>query len=453
MSVPPPDGGGRRAGGHTRRAAAAVVAGAVLGATASAATALLLYTGHGFLRAAGLLVSSTIMALAAGVWAGGDSGGSPAPGHAAVGAAPRGRWIALLGVLVAAGVFCTYWRVRPAVHDVPAAGALAVLLLLAAPAYAAGSALSGLAARERVRLPHGTAGGIAAAAAAGAALGVLLATTVLIQALEPYAIYYGAAGFTAAAALLDTGADPPTRHSGDLHMIDHVALITGIGERGQLGYAIARRFLAAGARVVVTSRSEAIDELAAELAEEGTVIPVRADLLADHDVKRLVDAVSDRFDRLDSLINVAGGLTVMGPVAETSPEAWDAEVERNTGTALRMCRAALPLLRASRGAIINFASPAGARAVAGLGAYSAAKAGVIALTRTLAIEEKGNGVRVNAVAPGMVDTAQNRATLGEVDEATFVAREDVAEAVLFLAGPGARGISGETVHVTGPAPD
>jgi NAD(P)-dependent dehydrogenase (short-subunit alcohol dehydrogenase family) len=86
--------------------------------------------------------------------------------------------------------------------------------------------------------------------------------------------------------------------------------------------------------------------------------------------------------------------------------------------------------------------------VAKLGAYSAAKASVIALTRALALEEKANGVRVNAIAPGFMDTAQNRQSAG--DDAVFVTRQDVASAVLFLASREARGISGELIHVLGP---
>jgi NAD(P)-dependent dehydrogenase (short-subunit alcohol dehydrogenase family) len=109
-----------------------------------------------------------------------------------------------------------------------------------------------------------------------------------------------------------------------------------------------------------------------------------------------------------------------------------------------LTRAALPALRRSQGAVVNFASPAVERVPATLGAYAAAKAGVVALTRALAAEEKGHGVRVNAIAPGTMDTAQNRESM---PDARYVKRADVAEAALFLASRAAAGVSGEVLTV------
>lgn len=242
-------------------------------------------------------------------------------------------------------------------------------------------------------------------------------------------------------------------------MIDRVVIVTGAADRGQLGYVIAERFLQAGAHVVISARSDALEDATAGLeaaatldagarpAQRGDVLAVRADLTSDDDVARIISTVQERFGRLDALINVAGGLSVVASVEDTTPAEWQREIERNAGTALRLSRAALPLLRESRGAIVNFASPAALRAPAKLAAYSAAKAAVIALTRSLAIEEKKTGVRVNAIAPGMMDTAQNRAETGE--DVTYVSREDVASVTVFLAGPGAAAITGETIHVLG----
>ena len=150
-------------------------------------------------------------------------------------------------------------------------------------------------------------------------------------------------------------------------------------------------------------------------------------------------------ERADDILEVRS-VTPYG-VVDTTPEEWQREIERNAGTALRLSRAALPLLRESRGSIVNFAAPAATRAVARLAAYSAAKAAVVALTRALAIEEKSNGVRVNAIAPGLMDTDQNRREMGE--DVTYVGRDDVASVALFLAGPASRGITGETVQVLG----
>lgn len=425
---------------HRRgRIAAAFATGLALGAVSSAGIALLLYTGQGFLRAAGLLVSSTILAVAAGLWAGAPEPRSTAP------VATRTRWLALILALIAGGLLSGFWGARAPLRELAAGGALAVLLALALPAYTAGALLAGLHARNRAGSQ--TAGALAAAATAGVAFGALLAAAFLIQTFEPYGIYYGSAALLAAASLLDRGDGRASITTGEAHMIGHVVIVTGAADTGQLGYTVARRFLDAGAHVVISARSEAIEDAADSLAAYGEVLAVRADLLDDGDVARLIGETHDRFGRLDALINVAGGLSVIATVEHTTPADWESEIERNAGTMLRVTRAALPLLRESRGAIVNFASPAALRAPPGLAAYSAAKAAIVALTRSLAIEEKGNGVRVNAIAPGTIDTTQNLA--GAREGAEFVTREQVASVVLFLAGPASTGVTGETVHVLG----
>lgn len=425
---------------HRRgRITAALATGLALGAVSSAGIALLLYTGQGFLRAAGLLVSSTILAVAAGLWA-----GAPEPRSTAL-VATRARWLSLILVLIAGGLLSSFWGARAPLREIAAGGALAVLLALALPAYTAGALLAGLHARNRERA-H-AAGALGAAATAGVAFGVLLAAAFLIQTFEPFAIYYGSAVLLAAASLLDRSGDRASLATGETHMIGRVVIVTGAADTGQLGYTIARRFLEAGAHVVISGRSNAIDDAADSLAQFGEVLAVRADLLDDGDVARLIEETHHRFGRLDALINVAGGLSVIATVENTTPAEWEREIERNAGTALRLTRAALPLLRESRGAIVNLASPAALRAPANLAAYSAAKAAIVALTRSLAIEEKGNGVRANAIAPGMIDTEQN--VKGSAERAELVTRDQVASVVLFLAGHASSGVTGETVHVLG----
>ena len=406
-----------------RTAIAAVLVGVVLGATATAGVTLLLYTGAGFLRAAGLLVSSVVMAVAAGLWA------------AAPTRMTRARWVGFAIALLVAGIATSLWGTREDLRDMAIGGAFVVLIVLALPAYTGGMLLAGLHTRHR-----NTA--VAPAAAAGAAIGILLATTALIQTLQPFGIYYGSGLIVSLTSLL-TGKS--AADGDDMH--EHVTLITGVGSAGQLGYAIAQRFASAGARVIITSRRADVESLAAQLSEKGDVHAVQADLLHDADVERIMHVISTRYGRLDSLINAAGGLTHIATIEDTTPEQWRQEIARNAETALRVSRAALPLLRAARGAIVNFASPAGEHASAQLGAYSAGKAAVIALTRALALEEKQHGVRVNAIAPAMMDTEQNRASAAP--HATMVPRADVASVAWLLASSDARGISGEVVHVMG----
>jgi len=411
---------------------AAVLVGCALGAAGTASHALLLYTGQGFLTAAGSMLALSLFSLAAGLWVGLPVAGTK-PG--------RARWTWTVIAFGLASLLATFWTTRPAAARAPMAGAFAVLVLLAHPAYTSGLALGVLAGERRAA--------VAPAALAGGAIGVLAAAVLLIPRFEAGTIVLSAAGLIAAAAALGAGAVRKMEGAGS--MKGKVVLITGVGERGQVGFAVARRFLAAGARVVITARTDAVHELAAELAAEGQVAAVAADLTVDADVARLVATASERFGRLDALINTAGGLSLTKPLAETTPEEWNRETARNAGTVHAVCRVALPLLRESRGAIVNFAAPAGARAVPNLGAYSAAKAGVIALTRALAIEEKPNGVRVNAIAPGMIDTARNRRSVENAARTKWVSREEIAELALFLASAASSGVSGETIQALGEA--
>jgi 3-oxoacyl-[acyl-carrier protein] reductase/2-deoxy-D-gluconate 3-dehydrogenase len=341
-----------------------------------------------------------------------------------------------MAAFAVAGVFAALWSVNVMLRESAWGGALAVLLVLAEPAYMTGSLLSVMALRP---------GAPAALALGGAGLGVLAAATVLIPNFDASAIYLSGATAIFLATLVRSGYDP----LGGLGMKGKVVIVTGVGARGQLGYALAERFLRAGATVIASARNAEVEAMSRELAEAGEILPVVADLTLEQDVARLIRAAGERFGRIDVLVNVAGGLSVMKPLAETTPEEWRGEMERNAETVLRVSTAALPLIRQARGSIINFASPAGVRAVKQLGAYSAAKAAVIALTRAMALEEKPNGVRVNAIAPGTIDTDQNRAAAGENENAKYVTREEIASAVLFLASAESAGISGETIHVMG----
>ena len=427
----------RRRGAAPIGAAAALV-GASLGAGTLAGSALLLYTGQGFLATAGFLVAVSIAAVCAGLWVGLSDGPSRQ--------APRSarRWVWVVAAFAAAGAFAWAWTGQARLRETALGGALAVLLILAEPAYASGSLVAAL--NRRLRDPRG--GAAAVPVLAGLAFGVMLAATVLIPSLEPQRIYFGAAvllavtGMVEASRPLNRGKDPHSMHG-------KVVIVTGVADAGQVGYAVARRLLEAGARVVVSGRGEAVEQRARELEAHGAVAAARADLSDAAQAARVVDTARDRYGRVDALINVAGGLSLIRRISETEPDEWDAELRRNARTALVMSRAALPLLRENGGAIVNFAAPAALRAKAKLGAYSAAKAAVVALTRALALEEKPNGVRANAIAPGMIDTTQNRGDVADAETVGWVTREEIAEVALFLASPASAGISGETIHVLG----
>jgi NAD(P)-dependent dehydrogenase (short-subunit alcohol dehydrogenase family) len=226
-------------------------------------------------------------------------------------------------------------------------------------------------------------------------------------------------------------------------------LVTGVGAPGQVGFALARAFVAAGARVIAVGIDEKIVETVAQIGDVERIVGHRADLTSADEVGTMLEAVQSRFGRLDAVVNAVGGLSVIKSIADTEPADWRREIQRNSDTVFLVCHAALPLIRASHGSIVNFASPAGIRAQAQLGAYSAAKAAVVALTRALALEEKSNGVRVNAIAPGLIDTEQNRESMKDQEGVRFVSRQQIADVVLFLCSEAGSGVNGETIHVLG----
>jgi len=150
---------------------------------------------------------------------------------------------------------------------------------------------------------------------------------------------------------------------------------------------------------------------------------------------------------VDVLVNLAGGLTRYKPVTEHSLADWNHEMGNNLLSAFLCSRAAFPIMRANGGSIVNF-SRAGSPQT-NMVAYSCAKAGVEALTRTLALEGRDYKIRVNAIAPGIADTVSNVESMKPKDTSRWARREDIAEAVLFLASPAAGGITGQVLPVTG----
>ncbi|HSH46063.1 MAG TPA: SDR family oxidoreductase [Longimicrobiales bacterium] len=428
-----------------RGAVAAVAAGLALGVTLLASGALLLYTGEGVLGSAGFLMALTLGSLAAGIWVAAPQPGAARPGRI------MGRWMLAVGALVVASFTAMAWLRFPALQLSAVGPPLALVLLLAEPAYAIGALVTALGARYG-QIPgrwgvgasgrHGIPGGVATFALLGAAAGVLAAGFWLIPMLPPGPLFIGTALLLAAAGTLEMSGSTTEED-----MTDRVVLVTGVGGRGQMGYALAEALVGRGARVAMVGRSGDLEGLARELGDAAAA--VRADLATEEGATTAVNAAVERWGRLDAVINAVGGLRVVRPLAETSAEEWDDEVARNARTAFLVSRAALPALRASRGAIVNFASPAVPTGAKNLGAYLAGKAAVVALTRTLALEEQANGVRVNAIAPGMIDTESNREAVDDPERVRWVTRDEVAETALFLAGESGAGVTGQVVAVEG----
>ena len=236
-----------------------------------------------------------------------------------------------------------------------------------------------------------------------------------------------------------------------------VAIVTG-GARG-LGRAIAETLSACGAKIaLVDVNAEALDETVAAIRQAGgTAEAFVGDVTDSQRVNQIVEEVVARLGSLEILVNNAG-ITRDSLVMRMKDEQWDAVLGINLrGTFLFTRAAARPMLKGKRGRIINIASVSGLMGNPGQANYSASKAGVIGLTRTVARELASRGITVNAVAPGFIATDM-AAKLGEdvlqqVKSQTPLGRlgdpQDVADAVLFLASEAASFITGHVLVVDG----
>lgn len=238
---------------------------------------------------------------------------------------------------------------------------------------------------------------------------------------------------------------------------DKVALVTG-GSRG-IGAAIATLLADVGASVVVSGRDA--DRLQATVKEiegrGGTIAGVVGDVAKREDVDRLVDETKQRFGRLDVVVNNAG-ITRDTLIVRMKDDDWDQVLDTNLRGVFLVTRAAAKVMMRQRsGRIINIASTAGAMGNPGQANYSAAKAGVIGLTKASARELAHWSILVNAVAPGLIDTdmaaaipdAAKQALLAQVPLGRIGTGREVAEMVRFLAGDGAAYITGQVFHVNG----
>jgi NAD(P)-dependent dehydrogenase (short-subunit alcohol dehydrogenase family) len=227
-------------------------------------------------------------------------------------------------------------------------------------------------------------------------------------------------------------------------MPNRVFAITGAF--GALGSAVSKAAAAQGEKLAL------IDFASAPSASpsSGEVLVLGGvDLTDPAAAERAFAAAAERFGGVDVLLNIAGGFA-WEEVEAGSPDTWLRLYRMNVLTALNAARAALPhVKRGTAGRIINVGANAALRAAAGMGAYSAAKGGVHALTQALAAELKASSVTVNAVLPSIIDTPANRADMPGADASAWVAPADLASVMLFLASEGAQAITGALVPVTG----
>lgn len=243
--------------------------------------------------------------------------------------------------------------------------------------------------------------------------------------------------------------DPIATHDARPAEGARTVLLTGVGRAGQVGEAVAQALAARGARLALVdlAADEVIARADALRAQGHDAHPFACDLTDPAQVDATIARVHAAVGDVDALVCAAGGWAGTGPLDASDPAAWHRQLAINLTTAYLATRAALPMLRRTRGAIVYFASaavlPGGTGA--GMAAYAAAKSGVLALMRAVAAEEAAAGVRANAVAPTSVRTAANLAAMGE--QPGYVAREEVAATVAWLCGVEARAITGQAIRL------
>jgi len=266
---------------------------------------------------------------------------------------------------------------------------------------------------------------------------------------------------------------------------EKTALVTGAGKRTGIGYAILRALAASGVNVVVADlgRSDTkegqvetgtrgeMDDIVREIIEEFHIqaLAVGVDVTDNEAIARMVDEVKTRFDHVDVLCNNAGASFGVPSAVHTYDEAaWMKTIDVNLHSVFRVSRAVLPLMMGRKGSIINTASRAGKVPPLFNGAYAVAKAGVIMLTKVMAKELAGAGIRVNAVCPGQIMTDLERWRFGleaRIFGTTIEEREkemcktiplgrigtprEVADLVAFLASEASSYCTGQAINVTG----
>jgi 3-oxoacyl-[acyl-carrier protein] reductase len=240
-------------------------------------------------------------------------------------------------------------------------------------------------------------------------------------------------------------------------LTDEVALVTG-ASRG-IGQAIARRLAALGAKVIGTATTETgAAAIQADFdANKSTGLGLCLNVNDSASIDAVMDTIKERFGPPAILVNNAG-ITRDNLLMRMKDEEWQAVMDTNLTSVFRLSRACLRgMMKARRGRIINIASVVGSTGNAGQTNYSAAKAGILGFSKSLAREVGSRGITVNVVAPGFIDTdmtrelpeAQRAALIGQVPLGCLGTVDDIAAAVAFLASDQAAYITGETLHVNG----
>ena len=224
-------------------------------------------------------------------------------------------------------------------------------------------------------------------------------------------------------------------------MTERHVVVTGAA--GALGSVVADTLSRDGIKVIAIDQAKTMPGATAfALSFPGV------DLCDQRSVTEVFAAIAREVGVLNGLVNIAGGFR-WETVADGDIATWDRLFNLNLKTALIASKAALPLLEAKSGSIVNVSAAAAQKAAAGMGAYAASKSAVSRLTEALAEEMKDQGVRVNAVLPSIIDTPANRADMPKADFGRWVSPSDLANVIRFLLSDEARAITGALLPVTG----
>jgi len=231
---------------------------------------------------------------------------------------------------------------------------------------------------------------------------------------------------------------------------DRVVMVTG--SAGNLGSAVAQAFQAAGAKLVLVDRAaDRLPRLFPDLVDSPNhFLATSVDLTDAEAVETMVDKTVKRFGRVDVLVNTVGGYRAGTPVHETPFETWDFMLNLNARTVFIASRAVIPhMLQQGSGRVVNVAARAALKGGAKMAAYSVSKSAVVRPTESMAAELKKEGLNVNCVLPGTIDTPQNRQAMPKADHSHWVKPEAIADVILFLASHAARAVQGAAIPVYG----
>jgi NAD(P)-dependent dehydrogenase (short-subunit alcohol dehydrogenase family) len=229
-----------------------------------------------------------------------------------------------------------------------------------------------------------------------------------------------------------------------------VAVVTGAA--GNLGGALAHALDQAGAVLsLVDLYPDRLRETCGDIGESDRNLLIGSiDLTSESSVAGAVAETMQSFKRIDMLFNIAGGYRAGNPVSKTSIEEWDLMLNLNARSVFLASRAVLPqMLKRGSGHIVNIGARPGLGGVANAAAYSAAKSAVLRLTESMSAEVKHQGIHVNAVIPGRLDTPENRDAAPDVNTSDWVSLGALCDVIMFLASEGARAVHGAVVPVYG----